>query len=163
MSCFVAVVLYLKYYDGSYDEAEGVEIEGTNKIYEEMLWIMFACLCGLFLTSSLAFVWLIDRKYLDSFFSTATGPQFAVVKYNTATTDFQRMNVLKYYPTYYDELKVQVQELIDENWEDWMKDRPEWLTDNVIASIPDEYLPKTEVNRLEDEGGGKRRRSSVFA
>ena len=44
-----------------------------------------------------------------------------------------------------------------------MADRPEWLTDNLIGKIPDEYLPKPEVKILEDEGGGKRRRSSAFA
>ena len=26
-----------------------------------------------------------------------------------------------------------------------MKDRPEWLTDNIIATIPSEYLKKPEV------------------
>jgi len=45
--------------------------------------------------------------------------------------------------------------LISENWKDWMADRPEWLTDNVIASVPDEYLPKKEVKRLKEEGGGR--------
>ena len=47
-------------------------------------------------------------------------------------------------------------------WEDWMTDRPEWLTDNVISTIPDEYLKKTEVKRPEKEEGGKTRRSSAF-
>ena len=56
-----------------------------------------------------------------------------------------------------------MRDLIDEKWEDWMKDRPEWFTENLISKIPDEYLPKPEVKRLEKEGGRKRRRSYVFA
>ena len=52
--------------------------------------------------------------------------------------------------------------LISENWKDWMADRPEWLTDNVIASVPDEYLPKKEVKRLKEGWGGERRKSSVL-
>jgi len=112
--------------------------------------------------SSLAFIGLMDRKYFGTFFTTMTAKQSTTMKFKTAKNDQQKINVLKYYPTYYEEVEVELQELIDENWEDWMADRPEWLTDNVIASIPDNFLPKPEVKRLEKEGGGKRRRSSAF-
>ena len=91
-----------------------------------------------------------------------TGPQYSTLKFKEATTDEQRIERFSTHPSYYEDLKVQLQELIDEKWEDWMADRQEWLTDNVISTIPDEYLKKTEVKRLEKEGGGKRRRSSAF-
>jgi len=38
----------------------------------------------------------------------------------------------------------------------------DWLTDTVIGTIDDKYLPMAAVDRLNVEGGGKRRRSSVF-
>jgi len=83
-----------------------------------------------------------------------TGPQYATVKFHEATTDEQRIERFSTRPSYYEDVKVQLQELMDEKWDDWMADRPEWLTDNVIASIPDDYLPKPEVKRLEVEGRG---------
>jgi len=162
-SCFVAGWVYLKEYDSGYD-GKGEELGGDNpkKINAETLWAGLQGLSCLFWVSCVAFIGLIDRKYLHTFFSRTTGPQYAIKQYNIYTTDLQRVAVFDQHPKYYEGVKDAMQELIDDNWEDWMKDRPEWLTDNVIASIPDEYLEKTEVNRLEKEGGGKRRRSSAF-
>ena len=161
MSCFVAGWVYLKYYDGSYD-AEGDELGGNRKLEGNLLWAGLLGLLGIFMLSVLALVGLMDKKNLHTFFSTTTGPQYATVKFKTATTNEQRIERFSTHPVYYEEFKSELQELIDENWEDWMSDRPEWLTDNVIATIPSEYLKKTEVKRLEKEGGGKRMKNSAF-
>jgi len=158
-SCFFAAMIYLKCYDGG----EGDEVGGNRKINAEVLWAGLLGLLGLFLVSSLAFIGLMDRKYLHTFFSRTTGPQYAVKQYKEVyTTGIQRVAAFDQHPKYYEGVKDAMQELIDEKWEDWMADRPEWLTDNVIASIPDDYLPKPEVKRLEEEGYEKRRRSSAF-
>ena len=162
MGCFVAAVLYLKYYDGSYD-ADGNEVGGNNKVEDEMLWTLLACLCGLFLSSSSIFFALIDKKYLGTFFTTMIARQYTIELYASYTTDLQRVEAFDQHPTYYEGAEVELRAFIDENWEDWMADRPEWLTDYIIASIPDDYLKRAEVKRLEKEGGGKRiRRSSAF-
>jgi len=153
--CFVAGWIYLKYYDGE-------EVGGNTKIKAGILWTGLYAPFSLFLVSCLAFIRLMDRKYLHTFFGLMTGPQYAVAQYKGYTMDIQRVAAFDQHPTYYEGVKDAMQELIDDNWEDWMKDRPEWLTDNVIASIPDSYLPKPEVKRLEKEGGGRRRRSVVF-
>ena len=92
-----------------------------------------------------------------------TGPQYATVKFHEATTDEQRIERFSTHPSYYEDVKVQLQELMDEKWEDWMADRPGWLTDNVISTIPDEYLKKTEVKSLEVDGGGKREEEEKFS
>ena len=158
--CFVAGWVYLKYYNGAADATEGDE---DSKLTAEMLWTVLLCLFSMFLVSVLAFISLMDRKYLHTFFSWTTGPQYAVEQYKGYTTNLQRVTAFDQHPSYYEGVKDAMQELIDENWDDWMVDRPEWLTDNVIASIPDEYLKKAAGKRLEVEGGGKRRKSSVFA
>ena len=45
---------------------------------------------------------------------------------------------------------------------EFMSKRPVWLTDTVIGTIDDKYILKAAVEILNVEGGGKRRRSSVF-
>ena len=164
VGCFVAGWVYLKYYDGGYEAAPGGDgdVGGNRKLGAETLWAGLLGLFGLFLVSGLAFVGLMDRKYLGTFITTMTAKQSTTVKFRSAKNNQQRINVLKNHPTYYKEVVVELQELIDDNWDDWMKDRPEWLTDNVVASVPDKFLPTPEVKRLEKEGGGKRRRSSAF-
>jgi len=159
--CFVAAKLYLKYYDGAFD-MEGEVLGGNRKLEAEMLWAGLLGLLGIFLVSSLSFVGLMDRKYLHTFFGLTTGPQYSEIRFRTAKTDEQRIETFGRHPSYYTNVAGELQELIDENWEDWMRDRPEWLTDNLLGKVPDEYLKKAEVKRLEEEGGGKRRRSSAF-
>ena len=159
--CLVAGWIYLMYYDGA-NEGDDDEVGGNGKLEAETLWAGLLGLLGLFLVSVLAFISLMDSNYLHTFFSWTTGPQYAVMQYQGCTTDLQRVAAFDQHPSYYAGVRDAMHELIDENWDVWMKDRPVWLTDNVIASIPDDYLPKLEVKRFEAEGGGKRRRSSAF-
>jgi hypothetical protein len=145
---FLAAHLYLKHY------------EGESKISASELWRMLFALLGLFLASVLVFVVLMDRRYLKTFVTTATGPQSTVDKFKSSTTDEQRLNTFKYHDVYYAAIEEELKALLAENWDDWMLVRPEWLTEGVVACIPDKFLPEKEVERLNILGGGKRRRSS---
>jgi hypothetical protein len=148
-SAFVAAQIYLKLYSG------------PNGIESSQLWTMLFALLGSFLVSVLAFVLLMDRKYLGTFLTTATGPQSTADKFHLATTDEQRVSIMKYHPYYYAGVEVELKALIADNWEEWMLNRPEWLTESVIATIPDDFLPEKEVEKLIKLGAGKRRRSSA--
>ena len=110
------------------------------KLDSETLWSGLGGLCGLFLVSVFVFVALMDRKYLGTFMNSTTGPQQAVEMYHTFTSDERRVETFDQHPKYYEGVKVELKALIDENWVEWMESRPEWLTDAVIESIPDEYL-----------------------
>ena len=72
LACFVAGWYYLKYYDGAYDKY-GEEAGGDRKIKDTMLWAGLVGLLGLFLVSCVAFISLIDWKYLHTFFGWTTG------------------------------------------------------------------------------------------
>ena len=139
VGCFVAAKLYIEYYDGEVD----------NKLEENGLWAGLIGLCCLFVVSSLSFFGLINKDYLHTFFGTMTGPKFAVELYHSFTTDMHRVTSFDQHPTYYGGMKEELKELLEENWEDWMQDRPEWLTDRVIADIPDEFLPVKVTKTLE--------------
>jgi hypothetical protein len=144
---FVAAHLYFKLY------------EGDNKIPAPPLWSLLFSLLGLFLVSVLVFVGLMDRRYLGTFVTTTTGPQSAVNKFKVATTDEQRLNTFKYHHYYYAGIEDELKALLAENWEDWMANKPKWLTESIIDTVPDEFLPEKEVVKLNasSRAGSKRK------
>jgi len=135
----------------------------ATKLPADVLWPLLIGLFALsFLSAAMLACW-IDKKYLHTFTSTETGAQYAAKFYNLATTDQQRIAaIFNKHPSYYYDFKDELKEFVSDNWADWMANRPDWLTDDVIGYIDDEYLPHAEVDRLKEEGGGERRRSSVF-
>jgi hypothetical protein len=146
---FVAAWVYLSYYTGE------------NKFDVSQLWTTLLVLLGLFLASILVFILLMDRKYLGTFVSTATGPQSTADKFRSATTDEQRISVLQYHPSYYAAIEGELKALLAENWAEWMVTKPEWLTESVKATIPDELLPEREVWKMRKMGIFKKKRSSL--
>ena len=151
VSCLVSGWVFLKYYG-----------ERDDMLEAETLWAGLQLLLGMFLVSAVAFVGLLDRKYLHTFFSWTTGPHYNTIRFRLATTDEQRLQRFSTHPAYCKEIKDDLQELIDDNWEDWMADKTEWLTDNVIAHVPVEYLKNILAKRLLKEGSMERRKSSTF-
>jgi len=127
-----------------------------------MLWLGLIGLLALNILSAATLAYWVDKKYLHSFISLETGPKFRTNQYHAATTDEQRLTIFGVHPTYRLSVEEELKVLIRGNWADWMANRPDWLTDDVIGYIDDEYIPLAEVDRLKEEGGGKRRRSSAF-
>ena len=122
VSGFVAGWVYLKYYYVEFD-AEGEELKGNNKIEADMLWSLLQWLSCLFWVSScVAFISLIDWEYLGTFITTMTGPQYCIHRFRVATTEIGLLSPFFYHEGN-DEVKEFLQKLIDENWDDWMKDR----------------------------------------
>jgi hypothetical protein len=142
---FAAAQLYLTRYEDDND----------NKIPAMHLWALLFSLLGLFLGSCSVFVLLMDRRYLETFVNTTTGPQSSVKKFKLATTDEQRLSTFKYHRYYYAAIEVELKLLLAENWEDWMFNRPDWLTDSMIATIPDEFLPSKEVEKRNNSIGAR--------
>ena len=127
-----------------------------------MLWPTLIGLFVIFLLSVAAFVFFMDWDYLRTFVTTTTGPEQAADEFRKATTDEQKVSYCKTHLTYCESFSDELEALVKENWADWMANRPVWLTDTVIGTIADKYIPKAAVDILKVEGGGKRRRSSAF-
>ena len=49
-----------------------------------------------------------------------------------------------------------------ENYEVFETEKPDWWTELIVSTIPDDYIPKEELKLLEEkEVGGKRKKSVV--
>ena len=133
-----------------------------TKIEGDMLWPFLIGLFALSVLSAATLGCWIDQKYFHTFTSMETGRQAGAKQYHAAMTDEQRLSAFNQHPSYYYDFKDDLKEFVVDNWAEWMVNRPDWLTDDMIGYIDDEYLPPAEVDRLKEEGGGKRRRSSAF-
>ena len=54
-----------------------------------------------------------------------------------------------------------VKEWVQANWYRWEEEKPEWWTDAMKGSIPNDMLPAPALKEEEKKGGGERRRSSL--
>ena len=105
---------------------------------------------------SIIFFCTIDLSYLNTFFGTKTASQYTCELYLTSNDDYAKFDTvfgtrIQYTKSIHGEVKVWVAANIDK----WRRDLPDWFN---IEIIPDEFLPKYV---FEEEGGAKRRRSSV--
>jgi len=151
--CFVTAKLYLEYYVGG--DGRGERVEGGT------LWGVLLCLLGLFVFAGLTFVAFMDRKYLETFTSTTIGQAYAVEQYFSAVTDESKMDIFEHYEGYYESIEGELQIFIQGNWEGWVESKPDWFTDNMIASVPSRLLDQSVVDGLKLANGGARRKSSV--
>jgi len=131
----------LQYYDGEMKYIMTVFL-GMSFTAWLMLNIIFFC--------------TIDLSYLNTFIGTKTASQYTCELYLTGQDDFQKFdaiftNRIQYTKSIHEEVKLWVEEKINQ----WKREKPDWFN---IELIPDEFLPKSV---FEEEGGAKRRRSSV--
>jgi len=98
----------------------------------------------------------IDMSFVKTFFGTMTASQYTCECFTTSTKDHQKFdaafdNLIDFTTAIHGEVKAWVAA----NIEGWKATQPEWFK---IEKIPDEFLSPLV---LAEEGGAKRRRSSV--
>ena len=101
--------------------------------------------------------------------STTTGPQMVELSFRESDDDCKRMRIfsnsfciLGYHESYLrPPFRDDVKEWVQANWYRWEEEQPEWWTDAVKGSIPDDMLPAPALKEEEKKGGGSRRRSSL--
>jgi hypothetical protein len=101
-----------------------------------------------------------EYRYL--FYTAETCVQFARAEHVGAKTDEMKMEIFTYHEAKWAHYKDEVREFTHANWARWKEEQPAWFTAEVIARIPDEYIPIAALASLNAAAhGGKRRRSSA--
>ena len=134
--CFVSVYLYGKFSKDSNDEVINV---------------LFALVGGLFVLSMLSFVGflsLINKEYLRTFFDCRTAGQFVLANYNKAETDAMKFDIFTHHRSFYDPIQSELKTWLNENWERWEDEKPDFFTPAAISDIPSDLLPPWQLRAM---------------
>jgi hypothetical protein len=98
-----------------------------------------------FVLSFSVFLLSIKRKYISSFFSTMTAPQFSCHSFRIAKRDHEKMLLFLVAPTsYYESIFDEVREYLAQNWQRFNDDTTNrnWFTPRLLEHIPAELFPE---------------------
>ena len=105
---------------------------------------------------NVVFFYTINLSFMNTFFGTKTGPQYACELFETGGEDYLKFDaVFSVRDSFSKAINVQVEEWVKANIVRWKAEGEEWFK---VEMIKDEFLP-SEV--LAAEGGAKRRRNSI--
>ena len=101
-----------------------------------------------------------EYRYL--FYTADTSVQFARAEHVNAKTDEEKMFIFCYHEVKWLHYKDEVRDFTLANWARWKEEQPAWFDAEVIARVPDEYIPIAALASLNAAAhGGQRRRSSL--
>jgi hypothetical protein len=149
-SVAVCALLYHTYYDED-NAAKQPEVESADnatitnsagtKLTEEQLLVSVGSLFAVFLFSFTLFIAKIERKYVKTFFSTETA--HAKVKRRFLNgDDYQKSLTFTCQKRQWASIRPQVKKWLDENWDRWERDNPDWFNSVFIASVDKDIMPK---------------------
>ena len=145
--CFLSVYLYGKY-----------TTEETGVVSTKLL---FFVVLGLFLFSMLNFAMflrLINQEHIGSFFSTTTSKQFACGEFLNGESDKVKFHIVGYHRSYYKSIEEDFKTFLQDNWDRWEEEAPEWFNAVEIAMVPSDLLPSRTLIAM---GGVEGRRESI--
>jgi hypothetical protein len=147
----IATHLYLEHME--------VKDEGAEKISAAVLWpviigmlVLWVGLFGFFLLK------VVVPEYRETFWSILTGWRRAENQFLDEDEDEKRALIFKRSVFLWSRIKEDVKSWTMGSWETWDREKPEWFTPMVIASIPDEFIPPRFLSKL---GGARERRGSA--
>ena len=79
-------------------------------------------------------------------------------KYEESQTDALKFEVFGTHRTFYRPLAPELMKWMNENWDRWEEEKPEWFNAKLIEKIPAEMLPVKVLKKL---GGEEKRRDGL--
>jgi hypothetical protein len=109
---------------------------------------------GIAIASALFFfgtmVKLMKSEYRNSFFSAVTGPEMTCSQFLDSTDDFTKADAIFHNNVHHwITIEDDAAHWVDENWDRWRDEQPDWLTDDMKKLIPIDWIPdEKERKRL---------------
>jgi len=126
--------------------------ESTVQLY---LWFAFFLLLVCSMVTFGLLLLSINRSYLVTFYDPRSGKQVVRDKFHLSTSDVTKFDIFSNHPTFYEPIVAELTAWLDENWDKWEEEKPEWFSAISIARIPEDMLPVRIKNSL---GGTKQER-----
>jgi len=82
----------------------------------------------------------IKAEYRRTFTDPITGWQFTVNQFINGN-EFQKSQIFGYNHRHWVSIRGDVKNWTLSNWVRWQQDKPDWFTEDFIASVPDDFIP----------------------
>jgi len=136
-------------------------------VYEHNAWLGLGVLTGFWIALFGLFLSLMKKGYRKSFFDTTTGKQYCQRQFVEGKSDERKANILKRNSNLWlKDLGGEVEKWVREGWWRWNEEKPAWLTENIKARIPIQWVPiesRREVTRGRSDGRRRRGRRMSFS
>ena len=128
---------------------------GKAALEEKIAWSLTTSLCTAWLLVFVLFLKLMKKKYRKTFFSLKLGKTAIMEKFESENEEVKAAIFTKNRNLWV-EIEEDVKEWVMNNWWRWKEEQPAWLTEGIIAKIPDEFIPSEEsrvaLNRMRRRG-----------
>ena len=161
--CWAAAALYSSYYFGTATRAndDGTTTSYSLNIDDATIYSVLGALLGTWLLTVFFFFFKIKREYFVTFYSTRTGCQQAMSNF-LELDDARKSLIFRRHTDLWKKIEREVQDWTLANWHKWEVEKPDWFTEHFKHSVPDNFIPKTALERLHKEAGGERLRFSII-
>ncbi|GMI00204.1 hypothetical protein TrST_g8614 [Triparma strigata] len=125
---------------------------------------IIACMNVLFFVGAGTFYFSIKKEYRNTFSSTERGVDFSRKIFLEGGKNHERkMKIFEINRAHWNNLRRPVSRFVRTNWHKWKDAKVEWLTDDLILSLPAEFIPVADrsIVRTNTENRIRRRRSSM--
>ncbi|GMH76642.1 hypothetical protein TrLO_g9456 [Triparma laevis f. longispina] len=123
-----------------------------------------ALLNVLFFAGLSTFYFSCKKEYRGTFMSTERGFDYSRKLFlEGGKNHAKRMTIFSINKAHWKDLKRPVNRFVRTNWQKWKDSKVEWLTDDLILSLPTEFIPKQEQSLIREnkERFKRKRRSSM--
>jgi hypothetical protein len=108
-----------------------------------LAWTVVTCFIPSSLVCFAVFFFNIERKYLNTFWSTQRSKDLSMAYFLEGKSDAVKFEVMGTTRNHWVLIEEKVRDWVGENWATWEKEKPEWLTDQMKAMVPVEFIPAT--------------------
>jgi hypothetical protein len=137
--------------------------DGTGtKLSAGTLWNMACFLVGAWCVTMVFFLSrVVNPSHRHTFWSAVSGRQCVQSSFVDGTTDEEKLSTCGCNRLLWEgDIGSQMMEFTHQNWARWDREQPKWFTPNLIATVPDEYIPREHLAGL---GGAQRLRRGSAA
>ena len=87
-----------------------------------------------------------------------TGKKFSHRLFFDGVTDYAKVSILGFHPSYYKAIRGEIKVFVQENWANWNDEKPDWFDSRLKATIPEDMIPTEDLKELRGELRKEQRR-----
>ena len=84
----------------------------------------------------------LNPEYIHTFFATKTGFQYTIDSFRNGNNDLAKSDIFTVQKRHWTSIRNEVKAWTTSNWSAWEATAPDWFTENFVASVPDDFIPK---------------------